>query len=164
MENRRTAVRHTSGVRASMRPRHCCRGERAPPRITSFWPTASFNEATALLPWRTQRIGQGTPRGSGASMRPRHCCRGEQSSWTISIRNIFASMRPRHCCRGEPVLALHLVGLHLASMRPRHCCRGEPTPTTLAKASRLCFNEATALLPWRTFGTAGVNTDTQVLQ
>ncbi len=65
--------------RASMRPRHCCRG-RLGKRVQLIIFHRRFNEAPALLPGKAQArdVLRDRAEDTNASMRPRHCCRGRQ--------------------------------------------------------------------------------------
>ena len=110
---------------ASMRPRHRCRGKRP-------WTTSrprrcapGFNEAAASMPRKAHRLGQ---------------------RYALVLKQ--ASMRPRHRCRGKPGELTRQVGASLpASMRPRHRCRGKLDILTAAVRRRTGFNEAAASMP-----------------
>ena len=112
--------------RASMRPRHFCRG-RFTASIPGSSPAGCFNEAPAFLPRKTTPLAQWHSWRLQASMRPQHFCRGrchhcgaerhaKQRSFNeapafplgkiSSEKNVItfvsdASMTPRHFCRGR---------------------------------------------------------------
>ena len=116
------------GSRASMRPRHYCRGR----------------------PVTGSRCTRAACR---ASMRPRHYCRGRPAVGVVVLLNgLAASMRPRHYCRGRRGHGRPSCGYDGdASMRPRHYCRGRPGRLRPADRADHRFNEAAALLPREAF-------------
>ncbi len=170
-----------------MRPRHCCRGEQ-------YWSISlslsliCFNEATALLPWRTGARPQGEGAHAGfneatallpwrtscPSCLPESAGRFNEATALLPWRTLRhsmsytarcdASMRPRHCCRGEHVQHAGARVAAQASMRPRHCCRGERSLPWMRRSRPKSFNEATALLPWRTYDCMGQAKGSKLLQ
>ena len=112
--------------RASMEPRHCCRGE--------YESELSGKLTLASLQWSRgiaaaeSRGGSGRAGGGGrASMEPRHCCRGETEQAAENLIAFFELQWSRGIAAAESVAhpAVGRVQWQRASMEPRHCCRGE---------------------------------------
>ncbi len=123
---RRAAALFSRDARAdaSMGPRRCRRGRRPTP--TS--PTrrlSSFNGATPMSAWKTERCTRLGRSGELASMGPRRCRRGRRAHRAgLHPPRIDASMGPRRCRRGRRRRPDFAAGLVLASMGPRRCRRG----------------------------------------
>ena len=93
------AAQHDIFAIASMGPRHFCRGNAVLVSVAGL-AQAGFNGATAFLPWKCRR---------GNLSEPLH----DQLQWG---HGISAVEMPHH----QP----HPLTLQLASMGPRHFCRG----------------------------------------
>ena len=113
---------------ASMRPGHYCPGKRLRTRTGPGRPGERFNEARALLPGKTSRVGRTQVSAIGASMRPGHYCPGKQAEASVA--------------------AVCLAGFNEA----RALLPGKTwwPPESMAPAW-MGFNEARALLPGKTF-------------
>ena len=109
--------------RASMRPRHFCKGRCASAECHRASPWC-FNEAPALLPGKILGLEMLLEPVRVASMRPQHFCRGRFG---------------RHNQQRLPA--------PLASMRPRHFRWGRSQAGELYRLREHSFNEASAFLP-----------------
>ncbi len=153
VENR---VRRRHGLvgprRASMRPRHEGRGERASASARSpTWAGLQCGHGTKAVENALRELARREL--PSASMRPRHEGRGERSSGGIvSATQTAASMRPRHEGRGERTRSTANDPPHAQSFNAataRRPWRTGPVGPVAGGGGR-CFNAATARRPWRT--------------
>ena len=133
---------------ASMRPRHLCRGN-AVPTCTGAPRDASFNEATASLPWKRphQLLHSPAPKcfnEATASLPWKHDARSARTA----PRGI-ASMRPRHLCRGNVSVPARLRHGHRGFNEATASLPWKRSAPTTMPPSPTSFNEATASLPWK---------------
>ena len=127
--------------RASMRPRHFCRG-RERRRHRSRAPRHGFNEAPAFLPGKSIQNGEMNDEPTRASMRPRHFCRGRAPRcW-------------RRCASGPA--SFNEAPAFLPGKR--HCWAGN-----LSRPDG-CFNEAPAFLPGKRLAADAERSEIELLQ
>ena len=115
-------------VVASMRPRHSCRG-RLPCCRSATQRAPSFNEAPAFLPGKTAqgRRAAGRCRAPGFNEAPAFLP-GKTSRSPETAFHVSRSFNeaPAFLPGKTDLRARRHRPIHLASMRPRHSCRGRP--------------------------------------
>ena len=155
----------------------------------SGWAAASFNEAGAVMPRKSQHHRFHRPRRPRASMRPGLLCPGRAIGIKTNGQSESASMRPGLLCPGRDLDLIGGVVHGRASMRPGLLCPGrvrrQAAPSGEARQASmrpglLCpgrgrrggsaapgwrgFNEAGAVMPRKSFGGRSKKTTTVQLQ
>ena len=135
--------------KASMGPRHFCRGNAAAQR-EGVPPGHRFNGATAFLPWKfaaavgTKRRGTIGFNGATAFL-PWKSTLSRTLAPTLARFNGATAFLP---WKSES-RSVGLAAAHPASMGPRHFCRGNGAAPARSGSHDGRFNGATAFLPWK---------------